>query len=190
MTKSRGGRALYESRATRKIWSVTLCDMPPDGIQALEDALMEKRLSPAEDAKLLREYIARAALTQSECALRLGRSQSAVANRLRLLRLPEELLRELEEAGLSERHARALLRLPGEAEQRAALAAFRQKRMSVAEAESYVEKQLSTERGKRMSESLIPLRNELDTLRRRGLCGDIELREENGENMFLLHVPK
>ncbi len=73
--------------------------------------LRARTLSVWEDAALRREYIRLCGITQSECAVRLGRSQSSVANRLRLLRLTDGERRAMQEAGLSERHARALLRL-------------------------------------------------------------------------------
>ena len=58
-------------------------------------------------AKLIRTYH----LSQEEAARKIGKSQSAVANKLRLLRLPPDALALLREHGFTERHARALLRL-------------------------------------------------------------------------------
>ena len=86
--------------------------------------LRSRKLSVWEDVPLLREYIRLCGITQSECAARLGRSQSSVANRLRLLRLTDGERRAMEEAGLSERHARALLRLTDAAQRKAALRHF------------------------------------------------------------------
>ena len=113
-----------------------------DGKLTQEEALRLLRartLSVWEDAALLREYIRLCGITQSECAVRLGRSQSSVANRLRLLRLTDGERRAMQKAGLSERHARALLRLGDAAQRQAALRTVLQKRMSVAETEGYVE---------------------------------------------------
>lgn len=109
-----------------------------DGKLTQEEALRLLRartLSVWEDAALLREYIRLCGITQSECAVRLGRSQSSVANRLRLLRLTDGERRVMQEAGLSERHARALLRLGDAAQRQAALRIVLQQRMSVAETE-------------------------------------------------------
>ena len=52
-------------------------------------------------------------MSQEEAARRLGKSQSAVANKLRLLKLPEDVLETLRDRGLTERHGRALLCLLG-----------------------------------------------------------------------------
>ena len=70
----------------------------------------------------------------------MGRSPSALANRLRLLHLTAETQQAVVETGLTERHARALLRLPDEETQRRALDFMIDQRMNVAAAESYVDK--------------------------------------------------
>ena len=83
-------------------------------------------------------------MSQEEAARRLGKSQSAVANKLRLLRLPTDVLDTLRAEGLSERHGRALLRLPDEDKQRAALRVILERGLNVAATEAFVESLLST----------------------------------------------
>lgn len=79
--------------------------------------LQRRDLNPIEEARGYERMLTTFSLTQQQLAERLGLSQSAIANKLRLLRLPEEV-RELVSAGkLSERHARALLRLEDEERQ-------------------------------------------------------------------------
>ena len=141
-----------------------------DGKLTQEEALRLLRartLSVWEDAALLREYIRLCGITQSECAVRLGRSQSSVANRLRLLRLTDGERRAMQEAGLSERHARALLRL-GDAAQRQALRTVLQQRMSVAETEGYVETLLRPPERQELGALLSEVRRLLDA----GACTD------------------
>ena len=130
--------------------------------------LRSRRLTVWEDASLLREYIRLCGITQSECAVRLGRSQSSVANRLRLLRLTSEERRAMQEAGLSERHARALLRLPEGEPREAALAAVIKRRLSVSETEAYVDAQLRPAEGRELGALLAKTRQLLDE----GLCAD------------------
>jgi ParB family chromosome partitioning protein len=81
---------------------------------ALIENLQREDLSYFEEAagydRLLREFN----LTQEVLAQRLGKSQSTIANKLRLLKLPEKIKEKLCAADLSERHARALLKLPSE----------------------------------------------------------------------------
>ena len=106
---------------------------------ALMENLQRRDLDCWEEAEALYRLIARYGLSQEETARRLGRSQPAVANKLRLLRLPDSVRQFLQENGLTERHARALLRLGTEEQQLAAAQVFCRRRMNVAAAEAYIE---------------------------------------------------
>ena len=82
-------------------------------------------------------------LSQEEAARKIGKSQSAVANKLRLLKLTPETLRLLREAGLTERHARALLRLELPVQQENAARYVIEHGLTVAKTEEYVQSLLS-----------------------------------------------
>lgn len=88
-------------------------------LMALVENLQRKDLDFWEEALALRRLVDNYQLSQEEVARQVGKSQSAVANKLRLLKLPTDVLDSLRTAGLSERHARALLRLEGPELQRA-----------------------------------------------------------------------
>ena len=120
-------------------------NMEDASLIALVENLQRRDLDFVEEAAGIRQLILLFGMSQEEAARRLGKSQSAVANKLRLLRLPPDVLDELRGKGLSERHGRALLRLPDGEKQRAALKTIVEKQMSVAAAESYVEKLLREE---------------------------------------------
>ena len=90
-------------------------------------------------ANLIRLY----GLSQEECARRLGRSQSAVANKLRLLKLPDDILAALEANSLTERHGRALLRLADEEARRAALEHIIAEGLNVAQTDRYIDSLLA-----------------------------------------------
>ena len=77
--------------------------------------------------------------TQSELAERLGVSQSYIANKLRLLKLSPPMREAIVESGLSERHARALLRIREERGRRLALARISAERLTVAESEALID---------------------------------------------------
>ncbi len=83
--------------------------------QTLELALIENvqraDLSPLEEAQAYRQLIDEFGLTQEQVAQRVAKSRVAVANTLRLLKLPESIQKRLADASLSEGHARALLML-------------------------------------------------------------------------------
>lgn len=111
---------------------------------ALMENLQRRDLDCWEEAHAIARLISRYGLSQEEAARRLGRAQPTVANKLRLLRLPEDVRALLRENGLTERHARALLRLQDPEVQRRAAGDMVRRGMNVAQAEAYVEKLLQS----------------------------------------------
>ena len=118
-------------------------NMEDASLLALIENLQRKDLDFLEEAEGLQRLIRMFGMSQEEAARRIGKSQSAVANKLRLLKLPREVLESLREHGLSERHGRALLRLPDAAAQKLALAYVLENDLTVAATESYVDTLLS-----------------------------------------------
>lgn len=112
---------------------------------ALMENLQRRNLDCWEEAQAIARLISRYGLSQEEAARRLGRAQPTVANKLRLLRLPEDVRALLRENGLTERHARALLRLQDPEVQRRAAGDMVRRGMNVAQAEAYVEKLLQSD---------------------------------------------
>lgn len=110
---------------------------------ALVENLHRRDLDFIEEAEGLSRLIQIHGMSQEEAARRVGKSQSAVANKLRLLRLSPEILAVIRKTGLTERHARALLRLPGEQDRRAVLTQVLRRGLSVSKTESYVTYYLS-----------------------------------------------
>ena len=111
---------------------------------ALMENLQRRDLDCWEEAQAIARLISRYGLSQEEAARRLGRAQPTVANKLRLLRLPEDVRALLRENGLTERHARALLRLQDPEVQRRAAGDIVRRGMNVAQAEAYVDKLLQS----------------------------------------------
>ena len=109
---------------------------------ALIENIQRRDLHYLEEAAAIAAYLRRSGATQEEAAARLGRSPSALANKLRLLRLSPDCRRMLVEHGLSERHARCLLRLEGEEDRMSALRYIVDHQLTVAQAEQYVERRL------------------------------------------------
>ena len=92
-----------------------------DDKKAMELALIEnlqrQDLNPVEEALGYRSLMEEYGLTQEEAASRVGKSRPAVANALRLLQLPEEIMAQLRDGSLSAGHARALLSVKSESKQ-------------------------------------------------------------------------
>lgn len=105
----------------------------------LTENLQREDLGYFQEAEFLRRYLDKSGLTQAQAAKKLGRSQSAIANKLRLLSHPASVREALTEAGLTERHARELLRISGEQARLVAAADIAEKGLSVAQTQRYVD---------------------------------------------------
>lgn len=168
-------------------------------VLALIENLQRRDLDFTEEAAALAQLIREHGLSQEEAARRLGRSQSSVANKLRLLRLSPAMLEAIREAGLSERHARALLRLETEEQRLRALERIRRDGLSVAQTEALVETLLAGPPAPRRRTRLVArdgrlllnaLRHALDLAREAGLEADC-VETETEENVTVtITVPK
>ena len=114
-------------------------DLEDAGLIALIENLQRRDLDYLEEAAGIQQLIHMFGMSQEEAARRIGRSQSAVANKLRLLKLPQDVQEALRKNDLSERHGRALLRLPDEERQRDALAYIVEHDLTVAATDAYIE---------------------------------------------------
>ena len=132
-------------------------------IRSLIARLLHGDLSFFDEARVYARLTGDLALTQKELAERLGCSQSRVANKLRLLRFTEDERRAILDGGLTERHARTLLRL-GEGERADAIERCAKRRMNVAHTEEMVDA----------------------ILRRESAASDLFGEGERGERKFVL----
>ncbi|MGP1577053.1 MAG: ParB/RepB/Spo0J family partition protein [Treponema sp.] len=102
---------------------------------ALIENIQREDLNPIEEAQAYQEIMHLANLNQEETAKRVGKSRSAVANALRLLQLPEEMLHAVETGTISAGHARTLLSLVNPADQIVLFRRITEQNLSVREAE-------------------------------------------------------
>lgn len=118
-------------------------DEQASSLLALVENLQRRDLDFWEEAEALDRLIRTFGLSQEEAARRIGKSQPAVANKLRLLKLSSACLERLRAAGLTERHGRALLRLEGEQARLDALEHIIAQQLNVAAADAYIDALLS-----------------------------------------------
>ena len=114
-------------------------DREDSSLLALVENLQRRDLDWWEEAAALARLIRTYGLSQEEVARRIGKSQPAVANKLRLLRLDPQVAALLREHRLSERHARALLRLEDPKAQRKAAEHIIAQDLTVARTEAYIQ---------------------------------------------------
>ena len=115
ITGERRLRAALRAGLRRVPCIVHKTDEETAALYAVTENLQRSRLNAFEEAESINEY----GLSQSEAAARLGIAQSTLSNKLRLLRLSDGVQSRIISSGLSERYARALLRLPEERRQEA-----------------------------------------------------------------------
>ena len=168
---------------------------------ALVENLQRCDLHYIEEAAAIAKLISTYGLSQEETARRLGRSQSAVANKLRLLRLSRDCVAVLRHYDLTERHARAALRLADEEERLTALRRMGEREMNVAAAEEYVESRLAamqqTEPGRKsmyiikdVRLFLNSLRRSMETMRLAGVDAVCDKQESEDEIIMTIRIPK
>ena len=159
--------------------------------------LQRRDLDMFEEAAAIAALCDRFRMTQEQIASRLSVSQSYVANKLRLLRLPIEAREIIRSAGLTERHARAVLRLPEE-RRIPALRHIAAEGMNVATAERYIERLLSEKKHRARHAGVIKdirlfynsLERAMGLVREAGIGIQAERRETDEEIEMVIHIRK
>ena len=161
---------------------------------ALVENLQRQDLDFVEEARGIDLLLRQWNMSQEQAARLLGKSQSAVANKLRLLRHSVQVLDALRQAGLTERHARALLKLPAEHQKMQAIAVIARQNMSVARTEQYIESLLSQQDGDRKKANvgafLSYLNQSLARIQLSGISAVSERRETESQIVLTITIPK
>jgi ParB family chromosome partitioning protein len=164
---------------------------------ALVENLQRADLSYWEEAEAYRRLMRDFNWTQEQLAKRVGKSQAAIANKVRLLRLEPEIRDLLQREGLSERHARALLGVTSGAERMEVALEMAGRRLTVRETEALVERHQrqappSVRRGAIRDIRLVlnTLRRALEPLARHGIPTEVEQAEDDRQWTLTVRIPK
>ena len=163
---------------------------------SLVENLLRKDLTMFEFARALSALIETYRMTQEELADKLSTTQSTISNKLRLLRLTQTEQEMILENNLSERHARALLRIQDRAEREKILKLACKNEMSVLELEQYIESLLQSQKNsdKPFSKKAVSFDRSLERMlakwRKDGILLDVERREQDGEIQLLIRLSK
>ncbi len=155
-------------------------DDKDSSLAALIENLQRENLNYMEEAEAYLRIMEEHRMTQAELAAKVGRSQSYVGNKLRLLQLPQEIKQRITEMGLSERHARALLRLRDEALMKKVFTRVVTKKLNVKQTEELVTQTL--ERMHFPGEKSLPLGTDLSFSKSRS---DREKRRVKNIRIFI-----
>ena len=182
-------------------------NMEDASLIALVENLQRRDLDFIEEAAGINQLIRMFGMSQEEAARRIGKSQSAVANKLRLLKLPPDVLEALRENGLTERHGRALLRLQRPEAQREALAYIIDNGLTVAATDAYVDALLSRPEPEPPAEAEKPehkrtfvlkdvrvflntLSRSIDLMKQGGIDAGIKRQETEDSLILTISIPK
>lgn len=122
---------------------------------ALIENVQRENLNYIEEAMAYKRLMDEYGMTQSEIAKRVGKQQSTISNKIRLLSLPEEMRKALMENQLTERHARAILRIPDGAQRKQILERIIDHSLNVRQSEKLIDDFLKkTEDERRRAEKL------------------------------------
>lgn len=155
-----------------------------DGADVAEISLVEniqrKDLNCIEEAVAIKALKSKFGLTQEEISIRLGKSRSYIANLLRLLDLPVEVINEISMGNLSMGHARALLSLPSESLILEVMAKILKSSLSVRQAESLVTSYVDEKKPKKKKTNKTPLLNPEASLYLEAISNAIKDIEKEG----------
>lgn len=175
-------------------------DSQSSSLLALVENLQRRDLDFWEEALALRRLIDTYHISQEEVARRIGKSQSAVANKLRLLKLPQEALETLRGCCATERHARALLRLEDPEQQAEAAREVAACHFTVAQTEALVEGMLASPASpvRRKPTFLIKdvrlflntITRSLDIMRSAGVDAQCSRQDSDQEITLTIHIPR
>jgi len=168
---------------------------------ALIENLQRRDLDYMEEAAAIARLIRRYGLSQQQAAEKLGKSQPTIANKLRLLRLSAPVIDCLRQYGLTERHARTLLRLTDPEQQLAAARHIGKRGLNVAQTEQYIDRLTAenrTEPPRRRPTYIIKdVRLFLNSVERgvrlmqsAGVGAEVGRRDTEEEILLTIHIPK
>ena len=197
------GERRYRAMKIAGMIEIPVIVIDADEVQMAEMALVEniqrENLSAIEEANAYVQIMKTTGISQSQLALKLGKSQSSIANKIRLLQLDEEVQQAVTARRITERHARALLALPKQ-KQEQAMETIVKKGLTVAQSEKMIRKEASPKpkRQKKVFKGLsrnikIGL-NTIDQavamIEKSGIQIHRDMTEDEDEVVVTLHFPK
>ncbi|HIS04465.1 MAG TPA: ParB/RepB/Spo0J family partition protein [Candidatus Fimenecus stercoravium] len=173
-------------------------DNKNSAVFSLIENLQRQDLDCFEEAEAIDRLVTDYGMSREELSRKLGKAPSTLSNKLRLLRLPEDMRYRLTRGGLSERHARALLQLDNDEQRARALGIMLDRHLTVQESERLVEQMLAKTgknrtnfRGVRDVRVFInTLNHAVDAIRRAGVDADAAKSETPEYIEYIVRIPK
>ncbi len=160
---------------------------------ALIENLQREDLNAIEQAMAMRRIMKEENITQNELAQRLGYRQSTVANKLRLLKLPEYIKQAISNGTITERHARALLNVPEERLEDVYLT-ITNRQYNVSKTEEYIRELTEKHKRKGVSNNLRiginTIKEAYELCKRSGIDSDMQVSEYDDNVKIVIRMKK
>ncbi|MBE6113510.1 MAG: nucleoid occlusion protein [Erysipelotrichaceae bacterium] len=177
--------------------------METSDLQSAELALIEniqrQDLSAIEEAKAYVNLMRNSSMTQEEVAKKIGKSQASVANKIRLLNLPEEIQQAVSSGVITERHGRALLSVEKE-QQRNVYKTIINKGYNVKKTEEYIQQLKEPKEAKKKSSlhgitkhtkiAMNTIEQAVKMINDGGIKATVETRDDGDAVMMVVRIPK
>lgn len=166
---------------------------------AIIENVQRENLDFFEEAVAIERLMTEYGLSQDEISEKLGKAPSTLSNKLRLLRLPDEIRDKISYAGLSERHARALLTLPDNNTRKRVLDIVIERHLTVAETERLIQDVHRRRKGPRKPQTkaykdmrifLNTLNHAVDSIRKAGIEADTAKSETDEYFEYVIRISK
>lgn len=168
-------------------------------VYSLIENIQRENLGFFEEAYAINKLMQNFNLSREELSERLGKAQSTISNKLRLLKLPQDVQQAIIRTGLTERHARALLRLDSSEKVYSALKTILEHKMNVTQTDKLIERMLSNEQPKQKAPVKLfkdvrlfvnTLNHAVDTMRKAGIEADSIKSETDSYIEYVVRIPK
>ncbi len=166
---------------------------------ALLENVQRSDLNFFEEAVAIEKLITDYGMSREDICKKLGKAAPTISNKLRLLRIPEEIRMKITQENLTERHARALLKLTAVSQMERAMSIVAEKRLNVAETERLVSQILTTDSRHRQPAVKLfkdvrifvnTLNHAVDTMRKAGIEADSAKSETDEYIEYIVRIPK
>lgn len=174
------------------------CDREKSAIYSILENVQRQDLTFFEEAIAIGQLISQFGMNQGDVAKILGKSQSAISNKLRLLNLPPDVRFFIEKEGLTERHARALLQLNDEKDIWTVLTVIRDRGLNVSQTENYIATFSSKPRKRKAHNPVFKdlrifvntVNKAIETMKASGIDATSDKTETDDYIEFVVKIPK
>lgn len=165
---------------------------------AIVENIQRENLSPIEEALAYQQLLDTQNLTQEQLAQKVGKKQSTIANKLRLLQLPMTVQEAVRRRDITERHARALLKLDSTAKQNNMLREIMAKGLNVEQTEQKIKSKIEPKKPKPKTKSISQnlkiamntLEQALKMIQQAGIELSSEMQETDDEVIYVVKMKK